>query len=246
MTYPKELFDLNFAFVYKVAEILGKPWPGLLLNYTHTFRRFRLGAELDPLNPIWLQFLDDVRQADDPAAYTYQFYLKREREAGPLKREHAFGCFSYTLEGEGSARVLRIHFANQDLEDAGPLSRARQPARRAELTEMFAHAQRRLIRPCRVLGASWLYNLPGYRRLFPPAFIASLIARTPDFPMLALWGQFLDHHWQGRPDLARVFLERVEKARTMDDLQGAFPYSILVANAEIEAFYAMYGLFTAQ
>jgi hypothetical protein len=242
MNYPKELFELNFAFVYKASEILGKPWPDLLLNYTHTFRRFRLGAELDPLNPVWLQFLDGVRQADEPAAYAYQFYLKRERDAGPLKREHAFGCFSYALERRGSNIVLRIHFANLDAEGAGPLSRERQPERLAELTRMFHHAQQQLASPSRVLGASWLYNLPGYRRLFPPAFIASLTARAPDFPMLALWGQFLDHHWQVRPDLARIFLERVGKAQTINDLERAFPYAILTANAESEMFYAFYGL----
>jgi hypothetical protein len=242
MNYPKELFDLNFAFVFKASEILERPWPDLLLDYTHTFRRFRLGAELDPLNSTWLQFLDGVRQADEPAAYAYQFYLKREREAGPLQRELAFGCFSYALERRGSDIVLRIHFANQDIEGTGPLSRERQPERLAELTRMFHHAQQQLPQLCRVLGASWLYNLPGYRRLFPPAFIASLTARTPDFPMLALWGQFLDHHWQVRPDLAKAFLERVEKARTMKDLQGTFPYSILTANAEIETFYAFFGI----
>ena len=242
MNYPKELFDLNFAFVYKVSEILGEPWPDLLLNYTHTFRRFRLGAELDPLNPIWLQFLDGVRQADEPAAYAHQFYLERECDAGLLQRELAFGCFSYALERRGSDIVLRIHFANLDAEGAGPLSRERQPERLAELTRMFHYAQQQLPSPSRVLGASWLYNLPGYRRLFPPAFIAKLTVRTPDFPMLALWGQFLDHHWRVRPDLARIFLERVGKAQAMNDLERAFPYSILTANADIRTFYTFLGI----
>ena len=35
---------------------------------------------------------------------------------------------------------------------------------------------------------------------------------------------------------------RLEQARTMDDLERAFPYSILTANCEIEPFYAFYGL----
>ena len=98
MHYPKELFDLNFAFVYKASEILERPWPDLLLEYTHTFRRFRLGAQLDPHNPIWLQYLDSVRQSHDPAGYSYHFYLERERVMGPKKLEPAFGCFSYQLQ----------------------------------------------------------------------------------------------------------------------------------------------------
>ena len=243
MNYPKELFDLTFAFVYKVSEILERPWPELLLNYTHTFRRFRLGSELDPQNPIWRQFLEGVAQADEPAEFAYQFYLERERLAGPLQRECAFGCFSYQLQMEIGTINMRIHFANQDSEGLGPLGRGRQPVRLVELTEMFSHVQQQqLTLPCCVLGGSWLYNLTGYRRLFPATFTANLAAVPPDFPMLALWGQFLDHRWQVRPNMAQIFLECIGRARTMEDLHGAFPYSILSARTEIEAFYAFYGI----
>lgn len=44
----------------------------------------------------------------------------------------------------------------------------------AELAEMFSHA--RQAQPMQKLGASWLYNLPAYRRLFPPAFTTHLTA----------------------------------------------------------------------
>ena len=124
--YPREFFDLNFAFVYRVSAILDQPWPDLLLRYTHTFRRFRLGAELNPQNPIWLQFLAGVRQSDDPAGYAYQFYCQRERAAGPLQRQNAFGCFSYTLESESGITLVRIHFANLIAAGPGPLSHDRQ------------------------------------------------------------------------------------------------------------------------
>ncbi len=240
--YPRELFDLNFAFVYRVSAILGQPWPDLLLRYTHTFRRFRLGTEINPQNPIWLQFLAGVSQSDDPAGYAYQFYRQRESDAGPLQRQNAFGCFSYTLESESSITLVRIHFANLNTAGPGPLGHDRQGERLAELTSMFTHVQQAVPHPCRVLGASWLYNLHGYQRLFPAEFIASLTPRPPDYPMLALWGQFLDHHWQVRPELAQTFCQRIAKAQTMLDLEQAFPYSILVANAGIEAFYAFYGI----
>lgn len=245
LTYPPELFDLNFAFVYRVSEILEQPWPDLLLNYTHTFRRFRLGAVLDPQNPIWLQFLEGVRRADEPARYAYAFYLQREHDTGPLQRQNAFGCFSYTLEKADCDTILRIHFANQSPAGTGPLSHENQALRRTELTEMFIDARQVVKQPCLVRGASWLYNLSGYRRLFPAEFIRSLVARPPDFPMLALWGQFLDHNWQIRPDLAGVFLERIGRAQSMTDLEQAFPYSILIACAGIEAFWAFYDIGTA-
>ena len=242
MNYPREFFDLNFAFVYRVSEILGQPWPDLLLAYTHTFRRFRLGAALDPHHPVWCQFLEGVRRSDDPAGYAHQFYLYREQEAGPLQRQNAFGCFSYTLEGNDAEKVLRIHFANLDPSGVSPLGRESQGQRLSELTRMFTQARQAVQPSCRVQGASWLYHLNGYRRLFPAEFTASLTTRPPDFPMLALWGQFLDHRWQVRPELAGSFLERLQQARTMTELEQAFPYSILMASAGIEIFYTFYGI----
>ena len=247
MHYPKELFDLNFAFVYKASEILERPWPDLLLEYTHTFRRFRLGAQLDPHNPIWLQYLDSVSQSHDPAGYSYHFYLERERVMGPKKLEPAFGCFSYQLQPQEGGLILRIHFANPGLESGGPLRRERQPARLAELNEMFSHAQQQLTQQqrqlsCHVLGASWLYNLPAYQRLFPPTFTANLTPQPPDFPMIALWGQFLDHRLQIRPDLAQAFLTCIHQARTLEDLRKAFPYSILTARAALQVFLTFYGI----
>lgn len=124
MIFSREFFALNFAFVDQVAAVLARPWPELLLDYTYTYRRFRLGKGLDPHNPVWIQFLDGVRQAGDRAGYAHPFYLERERIAGLLKREQAFGCFSYELEREGSQTVLRIHFASPGGEENGPLSQA--------------------------------------------------------------------------------------------------------------------------
>lgn len=238
MIFSREFFALNFAFVDQAAAVLRRPWPELLLDYTHTYRRFRLGAVLDSHNPVWLQFLDGVRQAGDRAGYAHRFHLERERAAGPLKREQAFGCFSYELEHEGSQAVVRIHFTNPGIEENGPLSQACRPRRQAELAEMFSHA--RQAQPSHVMGASWLYNLPAYCRLFPPAYTAHLTPCAPDFPMLALWGQFLDHQGRVRADLASLFLERVRQARTMEDLAHAFPYPILKASAGIKVFYAFY------
>lgn len=58
--------------------------------------------------------------------------------------------------------------------------------------------------------------------------------------MLALWGQYLDHQDRVRDDLASLFLERIQQARTMEDLAHASPYAMLKASADIEAFYVFY------
>ena len=150
MRFSRVFFTLNFAFADQVASALARPWPELLLDYTHAYRRFRLGAVLDPHNPVWLQFLDGVCQTGDRARYAHQFHLDRERLAESLKREQAFGCFSYELERESRCTIVRIHFANLGDKDNGPLSKACQPQRQAELAEMFSHA--RQTQPTQVMG----------------------------------------------------------------------------------------------
>lgn len=73
--------------------------------------------------------------------------------------------------------MVRIHFGHDPTRlrvgAAGPLARVNADERRAELATMCSairlrHPDAQLIR-----GTSWLYNLPAYQRLFPPAYADS-------------------------------------------------------------------------
>ena len=48
--------------------------------------------------------------------------------------------------------------------------------------------------PLRVVGASWLYNLEAYRRLFPASYVATARVLPDRFRHMPLWGQFVNRH----------------------------------------------------
>src|SRR5947209_14166691 len=78
------------------------------------------------------------------------------------------GCFSYHHEAE--SRTIRFHFGNRDTSGHAPISTARRPERLRELTRMFADMREEVPEAPWVCGRSWMYNLPSYRRLFPPEY----------------------------------------------------------------------------
>jgi len=91
------------------------------------------------------------------------------------------------------------------------------------------------------VGGSWLYHLEAYRRLFPPGFLASAQAEEPDARFLALWGQFLDHQGQVKPDMAQRFERAVDRAGSLAELMACFPYPVLRLERPLEEFYAFFG-----
>ena len=81
-----------------------------------------------------------------------------------------FGCFSYSrLSGDR----IRLHFENADTDGHSSLAIERRGQRLADLTGLFGHVKRTLGESVQVVGASWLYNLDAYRRLFPIRYLAT-------------------------------------------------------------------------
>ena len=139
-------------------------------------------------------------------------------------------------------RQIRLHFANNDLSGAGPLSKERLPIRRAELGALVASIARKHPEALTVRGVSWLHGIAAYRRLYPPEYGQS--ARP--FPAeqvvhaMPLWGQFLDHAGRVKGDLAATFLVAVEQAATVEDLAASFPHPVYEVQCDIAHFYRFY------
>jgi hypothetical protein len=89
-----------------------------------------------------------------------------------------------------------------------------------------------------LVGGSWLYHMQAYRQLFPPAFLqtAEPSLDPQETRYLALWGQFVNHLGEVRPAQAREFLDRLERARTLEESMLAFPYSVLHLEAPLDVF----------
>lgn len=239
MTYPKELFDLQFSFAERVQALSGMPLERALFEYTNFYVRFGLGRELDREHEGWLMYLKGLRGASDDREWTYRYYL-REPEASTAPTVVATrGCFSYAVHGE---KGVRLHFRVSEAGGGSPLAAANVEARRAELAALFENLKRSTDEDITVIGASWLYNLNAYRRLFPVAYTASASVVRGRFQSMSLWGQFVDHRGQVRQPPRESFLSSLARYSTLADLDACFPLQVLAVQASARCFYEHYRL----
>jgi hypothetical protein len=237
MVYKPAFYNLNLLYARKAAEVRRMDPAEALLRYTYLYVHFGLGRDFNPRHPVWQEYRAGLFRADDDVEWTARFALQREIAAPRPAEENQFGCFSYSI---GSGGRLRLHFHNNDPRGVGPLSPHRLRARLAELQALFADVRERQLPVLSVVGGSWLYNLPAYRRLFPPAFITTALASYEDFQFLALWGQFLDRSNDLRPQAAARFLANLLHASTPAALDQCFPFPVLRLECPLEFFHDFY------
>jgi len=213
------------------------PWERALLDYTNLYVRFGLGRDFDPAHPVWREYLAGLGGLGQDDDWTYRFFLTRARvPAGPPPVMGA-GCFWYSRLDEGR---IRLHFQNAETDGESPLGAERLDRRMADLTTVFRHVKQTWDRPPHVVGASWLYNLPAYRRLFPPAYLATARVIGQRFRSMPLWGQFLDRRGEVRDHARREFLVRLDRQQSLDRLDLCFPLQVLSLEASATEFHDFY------
>ena len=237
--YAKAFFDLQVDFAECASEWSGMPIAQALLEYTNLYIRFGLGRAGDAAHPTWQKYVTGFGAAADRHAYTYDFYQREAREEGGPPVAARFGCFAYARAGAGG---VRLHFTNAEGSDISPLSQVRTGERMRELAALFMHVRRTEPAITRVAGASWLYNVGAYRRLFPPQYLASARVADNRFQRMPLWGQFLDRHGDVKPEMARRLRERLSAQRGLEGLARCFPYQVLAVQAPASVFYEFHGL----
>ena len=238
--YGKGFFDLQVRFARKVTVLSGLPLERALLQYTNLYVRLGLGRAFDPGHPIWREYAAGLGDADDIGEWTYRFYLTRP-ETEPPGIVATRGCFSYArLSGDR----IRLHFRSAESDGRSALGIERRDQRRAELAALFEHLHRTADGPVQVIGASWLYNLDAYRRLFPGSYVATARVAARRFQYMPLWGQFLDRHGEVRESVTRPFLDRLEGQASLDTLDQCFPFQVLTLDAPASDFYELYGIET--
>ena len=239
MIYAKAFFDLQLALADKVAALSGRPLSDVLLEYTNLYRRFGLGRDFHADHPAWQEYIAGVRYAKDIGEWTYDFYVARGGEPSGPPVVATFGCFSY---GQLDDQRIRLHFRNAEPDGRSPLAQERVGQRLSELAALFEHVRHTSHGPPRVVGASWLYNLEAYRRLFPAPYLATARVLLGRFRHMPLWGQFLDRHGAVKAHAARRFLHRLERQSTLEGLDGCFPLAVLGLEATAQQFYEFYGI----
>jgi len=236
--YGKAFFDLQLQFADTVTILSGLPLARVLLEYTNLYVRFGLGRDFDPADPVWREYLAGLQDTKDSREWTYRFYLARP-EVAPPATVAAFGCFSYSrLSGDR----IRLHFRNAETDGHSPLAIERRAHRLADLAALFEHVKRTQHEPLRVIGASWLYNLDAYRRLFPSPYLATAHVIHDRFRHMPLWGQFLDRHGEIKERMTRQFLARLERQSSLEGLDQCFPLQVLAVEAPAQEFYDFYGI----
>jgi hypothetical protein len=235
--YAKSFFNLQLQFAHRVTALSGLPLARSLFEYTNLYIRFGLGRDFDSAHPIWQEYVAGLRHSNDSCEWTYHFYLTGSEGDGAPTVVATFGCFSYTrLSGDR----IRLHFRNAETAGDSPLGIERRGQRLAELAALFAHVKRTQHQPLQVIGASWLYNLDAYCRLFPVSYLATAHVIDHRFQHMPLWGQFLDRYGEIKESMTREFLQRLERQSNMDSLDQCFPFQVLAAEAPAQEFYDFY------
>ena len=90
------------------------------------------------------------------------------------------------------------------------------------------------------MGASWLYNIEAYRRLFPATYLSTAHPIDGRFRRMPLWGQFVDRQGDVRVATAREFRARLGRQTVLDGLDQCFPYQVLALDAPVRDFYEWY------
>jgi hypothetical protein len=110
------------------------------------------------------------------------------------------------------------------------------------LAALFASLRHSFRKPLRVVGASWLYNLRAYRRLFPESYLATAHVVQHRFRHMPLWGQFVTRYGEVRENIASEFRHRLRQQSSLQDLDCCFPFQVLSLEAPVVEFYDFYGV----
>jgi hypothetical protein len=234
-----DFFRLQLQFAQKVSALTGIPLAEAVGNYTNIYIRLAMGRVFDANNPDWQHYLAGLADAGDQAAWTHTVHLSRLHiPAGPVV-EKRVGCFSCASIGQNR---VRLHFQAVGNASTSPLSTELLDVRRHELRTLFSVLKASSSEQPMVVGASWLYNLRSYRRLFPESYLEALRAMPHPYQRMPLWGQLLTRYRDVRPRMMTSFVEKLAQASTLRELDQCFPFQVLAVTIPAQLFYDHFGL----
>lgn len=239
-------FALQLSVARRMSELTGAPTAESVLRYTNFHRRFGLGRCTADPHPDWLPYAQALATAgadlDAQLEVTVRAFLGMPEEGGHEAGRASFGCFACdTPKPDGS---VQIHFLNLDTDEVGgPLSSAKLDRRRGEMAAMIAWLREAHPEATHIRGRSWLYNLPAYRRVFPPEYGGGSVALDEQTTLHgnSLWGQTIDSWERVKPDAAAALTANLP---AMDPAAPwrVFPQPVRSALTPIPAFERFYGL----
>lgn len=206
---------------------------------TNFQRRLGLRTPTDPpSNQLWIDLLKTVNAASDHDARV-DAVMSAFSALPPAVPEHithgwpTVGAFSVEISGT----IARTHFYAMDSDDKSPLHPTKIDVRRHELQTVLSFVRKNHPELNLVAGGSWLYTTASYASLFPAAHTSTAVVRrgVRTFRGMSHWGQFLDHRWKIRSNLAEQFRRRVETWMG-DDPCVLFPLDTLLVSSPLMMF----------
>jgi len=231
--YPKEFFDLQLRFAARMVELTRMPIRQALLDYTNLYVRFTGDRCFAEDHPIWQSYLDGIHRRADLSDWTYRFFMRQQDVGAPPSVIATFGCFSYASETE---QKVRLHFHHVHRDGGSPLADSCRSSRLAELRELVSHMKCAAGANVWIAGVSWLYNLQAYRRLFPPAYLATATVAANRFRNMPLWGQFIDHRGGIKQFAVDAFEKRLKTQQSIVHIERCFPLQPLSVEASLDVF----------
>jgi hypothetical protein len=235
MLTHRSFFEIQGAFAERAAIVLGIPMHESLRLYTTFYGVARDNdagvppeyQDFSADHPRWVALLDAMGQGTDPVEYVYQHQLATAR------RQASDRCFEYDYFPQ--LRWVRLHFGNSP--DGLGLRPHSVSDRYEELRRIFIDVSTQHADAEEVRGCSWLYHVHAYRSLFPSEFIAGMSPVGYLYQFAALWGQFLDRRGNVKEHLSARFIADIGVARTLHELNAAFPNDVLGTTCPIDIFY---------
>jgi hypothetical protein len=239
MVFAKEFLDLQVTFAEKVRLLCAIPFDHALFEYTNLYVRFGLGRDFDPEHDCWRAYVAGVATAGNVRDWTYLFYLNNAEANTRPAVVGTFGAFSYALSADG---IVRLHFLSSESRGRSPIGKERDSERLADLATLSAHMRTTASAAAAVVGASWLYNIDAYRRLFPPVYAESRRVLHGRFRSMSLWGQFLNHRGQLNASMAQAFLLALSRCTRPEHIEQCFPFQVLTTRTSVDEFFEFYGV----
>ncbi len=252
--FSQDFFHIQAEFAQEAARIENISYQDSLIEYTGVFN-FVINTDRNIENfeqVLWPEFINQSKDAVVRGDMKEVARLAHEKYNRPRSNEHfsqgnSFGCFSYGTRYEDipeRAPEINIHFLNNDGEK--PLAGDKLDTRKKEVVEMFKDIREKFPgKDFIVTGASWLYNIPKYKELFPKEYQESLASPDAIAPSkqylqnLGLWGQFLKADGAVNVELWDEFRSRIKAATSEDELFDSFKFKVLKPKAPISFFYEM-------
>ncbi len=234
MNYPDSFFQLQLDYAERVSELGTIPLEEALLHHTGFYKLIGTSDwDFDAENPQWQEFISQMNSTPNiDTIKKFCIYGRRENPDNDKK----FGCFSYDFNKK--TNNIHVHFIPST--ERGSLSSNQKDQRLCELKQMFLSIREHYPQAKRVIGFSWLHNIPSYQRLFPNEYFKNMSISKNWYKSLAIWGQFINSDLTLKEKDVMKFLNCIKNKDQLSELHECFPFHVGEPAADIQYFYDFY------